>query len=55
MPRTRLGAYIAQMTAAGDFPHIALGIGTMSLVVVLFNKCFWRPMYTLAAKKLRFD
>jgi len=50
-----LGAYIAQMTEAGDYAHIALGVGTMSLVVVLFNKFFWRPLYEVAAKKLRFD
>jgi len=50
-----LGAYIAQQTAAGDFAHIVLGIGMMSLVVVLFNKCFWRPLYEVAARKLRFD
>ena len=50
-----LGAYIAQMTQAGDYAHIVLGIGTMSLVVVSFNQCFWRPLYELAARKLRFD
>jgi NitT/TauT family transport system permease protein len=50
-----LGAYIAQMTDKGDYPHIALGIGTMALVVVLFNKGFWRPLYDVAARKLRFD
>jgi NitT/TauT family transport system permease protein len=50
-----LGAYIARMTEAGDFAHIALGVGTMSLVVVMFNKFFWRPLYEVAAKKLRFD
>ena len=50
-----LGAYIARETAAGDFTHIALGVGTMSFVVVLFNKFFWRPLYNVAAKKLRFD
>jgi len=50
-----LGAYIAQETAAGDFVHIALGIGMMSFIVVMFNKFFWRPMYELASRKLRFD
>jgi len=52
---TGLGAYIADRTAAGDFVHIVLGVGTMSLVVVLFNKFFWRPLYEVAARKLRFD
>jgi NitT/TauT family transport system permease protein len=50
-----LGAYIAQRTEAGDLVHIALGVCAMSLTVVLFNKFFWRPLYGLAAKKLRFD
>ena len=50
-----LGAYIAQMTEAGDFVHIVLGIGMMSFIVVLFNKCVWRPLYDVAARKLRFD
>ena len=52
---TGLGAYIAQMTAAGDFAHIALGVAMMSLIVVLFNKLIWRPLYEIAAQKLRFD
>ena len=50
-----LGAYIAQQTSAGDYAHIALGVGTMSFMVVLFNKFFWRPLYNVAARKLRFD
>ncbi|MDE3037330.1 MAG: ABC transporter permease subunit [Pseudomonadota bacterium] len=50
-----LGAYIAEMTAAGDFPHIALGVGAMAIVVVMCNKFFWRPLYDMAARKLRFD
>lgn len=50
-----LGAYIAQRTGAGDLAHIALGVCAMSLTVVLFNKFFWRPLYGLSAKKLRFD
>ncbi len=50
-----LGSYIAQQTREGDFPHIALGVGMMALVVVLFNKFFWRRLYTLTSRKLRFD
>lgn len=50
-----LGAYIAHMTAAGDFVHIALGIGVMSITVVLMNRFFWRPLYEVAGRKLRFD
>jgi NitT/TauT family transport system permease protein len=50
-----LGSYIAQMTKAGDYAHIVLGIGTMSLVIVLFNQCFWRPLYNATTRRVRFD
>jgi len=50
-----LGAYIAQTTAAGDFPKILLGITVMSLFVVLFNRLLWRPLYAVAENKLRLD
>ncbi|OHX13589.1 ABC transporter permease [Chromobacterium sphagni] len=50
-----LGAYIAQTTAAGDYPKILLGIATMSLFVVLFNRLLWRPMYAIAENKLRLN
>ncbi|SEM11089.1 NitT/TauT family transport system permease protein [Paraburkholderia caballeronis] len=50
-----LGAYIAQMTAAGDYPKIILGIAVMSLFVTLFNRLLWRPMYTHAESRLRLD
>ena len=50
-----LGAYIAQTTAAGDFPKIILGIAVMSLFVTLFNRTLWRPMYAFAESRLRLD
>jgi NitT/TauT family transport system permease protein len=50
-----LGAYIAQTTAAGDFPKIILGIAVMSLFVTLFNRLLWRPMYAYAEARLRLD
>jgi NitT/TauT family transport system permease protein len=50
-----LGAYIAQTTAAGDYPKIILGIATMSLFVVLFNRLFWRPLYAYAENRMRAD
>jgi len=50
-----LGSYIAQMTAAGDYPKIILGIAVMSLFVTLFNRVLWRPMYTYAEARLRLD
>jgi NitT/TauT family transport system permease protein len=50
-----LGAYIAQTTAAGDYPKIILGIATMSLFVVLFNRLLWRPLYAYAEDRMRAD
>jgi NitT/TauT family transport system permease protein len=45
---TGLGAYISEYTAAGDFIHIALGIGMMCVLVLIFNRLVWRPLYVLA-------
>jgi NitT/TauT family transport system permease protein len=50
-----LGAYIAQTTAAGDYPKIILGIAVMSLFVTLFNRLLWRPLYAYAEGRLRVD
>ena len=47
------GAYIAEATTAGDFHRIILGIGTMSLFVVIINRLFWRPLYYYAERKYR--
>ncbi|MCM8740215.1 ABC transporter permease [Pseudomonas koreensis] len=50
-----LGAYIAQTTAAGDFPKITLGVVVMAVFVVAFNRLVWRPMYAVAENKLRLN
>jgi NitT/TauT family transport system permease protein len=50
-----LGAYIAQMTAAGDYPRIALGIAIMSILVVAMNRLLWRPLYAYAERRTRLD
>ena len=50
-----LGAYIAQTTAAGDYPKIIVGIAVMSLFVTLFNRLLWRPLFAYAEAKLRLD
>jgi NitT/TauT family transport system permease protein len=50
-----LGAYIAENTAAGDYPKIVLGIAVMSLFVTLFNRLLWRPLYAYAEYRLRLD
>ena len=48
-----LGSYIAEATTAGDFHRIVLGIGAMSLFVVIINRLFWRPLYYYAERKYR--
>ncbi|WP_328308370.1 ABC transporter permease subunit [Streptomyces sp. NBC_00442] len=45
---TGLGAYIAQATASGDFPHLLAGVAVMSLYVVALNRLLWRRLYRLA-------
>ncbi|MBS1186182.1 MAG: transport system permease protein [Burkholderiaceae bacterium] len=46
-----LGSYIKQMTDAGDFHRIALGIGVMCVYVTLLNRFFWRKLYLLAESR----
>ena len=48
-----LGAYIADATAAGDFPRNVLGIAVMSVIVVAVNRLFWRQLYARAERKFR--
>lgn len=48
-----LGSYIKQMTEAGDFHRIALGIGVMCIFVMLLNRFFWRRLYLLAENRSR--
>jgi len=50
-----LGAYIARMTEAGDFPRIALGIAVMSMLVIAMNRLLWRPLYRFAERRTRLD
>ncbi|HXX84109.1 MAG TPA: ABC transporter permease subunit [Casimicrobiaceae bacterium] len=50
-----LGAYIAQMTEAGDYPRIALGIAVMSVVVIAMNRLLWRPLYAFAERRTRLE
>ncbi len=50
-----LGAYIAQMTARGDYPRIILGVALMSLMVIAMNRLVWRPLYALAERRARLD
>jgi NitT/TauT family transport system permease protein len=48
-----LGAYIFDATAAGDFQRNILGIMVLSLLVVILNRIFWRPLYALGERKFR--
>ncbi|NYH14102.1 ABC-type anion transport system duplicated permease subunit [Paraburkholderia bryophila] len=50
-----LGAYIAQMTHAGDFPRVGLGIAVMSVLVIATNRLVWRPLYAFAERRTRLD
>jgi NitT/TauT family transport system permease protein len=52
---TGLGAFIAQATEAGDYPRVILGIATMSILVVAFNRLLWRPLYRLAEQRFRLN
>jgi NitT/TauT family transport system permease protein len=47
-----LGSYIQQMTTAGDFPRIALGIGVMCVYVMAMNHCVWRRLYRIAGERM---
>jgi len=49
-----IGSYIAEMTAIGDFPRIALGIGIMCVFVMGFNHFVWRRLYEMAENRLHF-
>jgi NitT/TauT family transport system permease protein len=49
-----IGSYIAEMTASGDFPRIALGIGVMCLYVMGLNHFVWRRLYRMAENQLHF-
>jgi NitT/TauT family transport system permease protein len=49
-----LGSYIAHMTAVGDFPRIALGIGVMCVFVMTLNHALWRRLYRIAEQRMHF-
>jgi NitT/TauT family transport system permease protein len=48
-----LGAYIAKATEAGNFPRVVLGISVMCVLVTLFNRLLWRPLYAFGERRLR--
>jgi len=48
-----IGAYIAKATESGDFPRIVLGVAVMSVMVILYNRLLWRPLFGYAERRLR--
>jgi NitT/TauT family transport system permease protein len=50
-----LGAYIADVTKAGETPLIITSIAVMSLFVLVMNKLVWRRLYAYAEKRFRLD
>ena len=52
---TGLGAFISQATAQGRSAQIALGVGVMSLFVILVNRLFWHRLYQLSVRRVRLD
>src|SRR5471032_721758 len=50
-----LGSYIADASAAGDYPRVVLGICVMSVMVVTCNRILWRPLYLLAERRYRLE
>ncbi len=49
-----LGSYIKQMTDAGDFERLALGIGVMCVLVMAMNHFLWQRLYRLAESRMHF-
>jgi NitT/TauT family transport system permease protein len=48
-----LGAYLQDASLAGNLHHVVLAIVVMSLMVVVINRLFWRPLYWYAERKFR--
>ena len=49
-----VGSYIAEMTATGDFPRIALGICVMCIFVMGLNHFAWRRLYRMSQERMHF-
>ena len=50
-----LGAYIADATAAGDYPRIVLGVAVMSVFVVVLNRRCGARSTSWPSASFRFD
>jgi ABC-type anion transport system duplicated permease subunit len=36
-----------------DFPRLVLGIAIMCILVTLFNRLLWRPLYAFGERRIR--
>jgi NitT/TauT family transport system permease protein len=45
-----LGAYIAEASTAGNMHRVLLGVGVMSIFVIIFNRIFWKKLYLYSEK-----
>lgn len=52
---TGLGAYITEYTTQGNFTHTALGIGMMCILVLIFNRLIWRPLFVYAENRFSLE
>ncbi len=52
---TGLGAEIARATAEGNYSVLFAATLTMILIVVAFNRLFWRRLYRIAEERYRMD
>ncbi|MCL6540826.1 MAG: ABC transporter permease subunit [Roseiflexus sp.] len=52
---TGLGAYIAYWSTGEFNPHVGLGMLVMGMLVLAFNRLFWRRLYALAETRFRLD
>lgn len=50
-----LGAYIAHWSTGEFNPHVGLGMLVMGLLVLAFNRLFWRRLYALAETRFHLD
>lgn len=50
-----LGSYITNYTTIGNFSHTALGIGMMCVLVLVFNRFIWRPLYVYAENRFSLE
>lgn len=50
---TGLGSYITQNTREGNLDKVAIGICVMAIIVVVFNKLFWTPLYDYSERITR--